>query len=79
VKDEWDGKSDEKKNSETYRQATEEYKELVETVATKNRILKDIIDHMRRIIWEINTMLMMRRSWIEIYRNLVYLQNQIQH
>lgn len=34
----------------------------LQQVILKNRHLKEIIDHLRRIIWEINTMLTMRRS-----------------
>ncbi|XP_025161233.1 mediator of RNA polymerase II transcription subunit 30 isoform X2 [Harpegnathos saltator] len=55
-------KSDEKKPSEAYRLVCEESKEVVEQVILKNRHLKEIIDHLRRIISEINTMLSMRRS-----------------
>lgn len=62
LKDEWDMKSEERKNSEAYRQASEECKDLMEQVAMKNKHLKEIVDHLRRIIWEINTMLAMRRS-----------------
>ncbi|XP_067011181.2 mediator of RNA polymerase II transcription subunit 30 [Anabrus simplex] len=62
LKEEWDMKSDEKKTSESYRGACDENKEIMEQVILKNRHLKEIIDHMRRIIWEINTMLTMRRS-----------------
>lgn len=61
-KDEIDPKHDEKKNSEGYRLACEECKEVMEQVILKNKQLKDVIDHLRRIIWEINTMLTMRRS-----------------
>lgn len=61
-KDELDIKSDEKKQSEAYRSVVEEHKELNEQVVLKNRQLKEVIDHLRRIIWEINTMLNMRRS-----------------
>ncbi|XP_044272476.1 mediator of RNA polymerase II transcription subunit 30 [Tribolium madens] len=61
-KDEHDPKHDEKKNSEAYRLACEECKEVMEQVILKNKQLKDVIDHLRRIIWEINTMLTMRRS-----------------
>jgi len=61
-KDEIDPKHDEKKNSEAYRLACEESKEVMEQVVLKNRQLKEVIDHLRRIIWEINTMLTMRRS-----------------
>ncbi|GLG95399.1 Mediator of RNA polymerase II transcription subunit 30 [Gryllus bimaculatus] len=62
LKEEWDMKSDEKKTSESYRLACDESKEIMEQVILKNRHLKEIIDHLRRIIWEINTMLTMRRS-----------------
>ncbi|CAD6234521.1 GSCOCG00001967001-RA-CDS [Cotesia congregata] len=62
LKEEWDMKSDEKKTSEPYRLACEERKELIDQVTAKNRHLKEIIDHLRRIISEINTMLHMRRS-----------------
>ncbi|XP_034186303.1 mediator of RNA polymerase II transcription subunit 30 [Osmia lignaria lignaria] len=62
LKEEWDMKSDEKKTSEAYRLACEESKEIIEQVVLKNRHLKEIIDHLRRIILEINTMLNMRRS-----------------
>lgn len=61
-KDEPDPKSDEKKTSEAYRSICEENKEIMEQVILKNRQLKEVIDHLRRIIWEINTMLAMRRS-----------------
>ncbi|KAG5312520.1 Mediator of RNA polymerase II transcription subunit 30 [Trachymyrmex zeteki] len=62
LKEEWDMKSDEKKTSETYRLSCEERKEVMEQVILKNRHIKEIIDHLRRIISEINTMLNMRRS-----------------
>nr|CAD7599899.1 unnamed protein product [Timema genevievae] len=62
LKEEWDMKSDEKKTSESYRLVCEENKEVMEQVVQKNKHLKEIIDHLRRIIWEINTMLTMRRS-----------------
>lgn len=57
-----DLKHDEKKNSEVYRLACEEHKEVMEQVVLKNMQLKEVIDHLRRIIGEINTMLSMRRS-----------------
>lgn len=62
LKEEWDMKSDEKKTSESYRLVCEENKEVMEQVILKNMHLKEIINHLRRIIWEINTMLTMRRS-----------------
>lgn len=62
LQEEWDMKSEERKTSETYRVASDEMKEVAEQLSNKNRHLKEIIDHLRRIIWEINTMLAMRRS-----------------
>lgn len=61
-KDELDPKHEEKKNSEAYRLACEESKEVMAQIILKNQQLKEIIDHIRRIIWEINTMLTMRKS-----------------
>ncbi|CAG9770848.1 unnamed protein product [Ceutorhynchus assimilis] len=61
-KDELDPKHEEKKNSEAYRLACEESKEVMEQVILKNKQLKEVIDHLRRIVWEINTMLTMRKS-----------------
>ena len=52
----------EKKRGESYRAALEEHNELVQQITIKNRHLKDIIDQMRNIIWEINTMLAMRTN-----------------
>merc|ERR1719369_1545284 len=64
VKDDIDsGRTElEKKRGDAYRAAFEEHNELVQQISMKNRHLKDIIDQMRNIIWEINTMLAMRRS-----------------
>ncbi|KAH8371428.1 hypothetical protein KR093_007490 [Drosophila rubida] len=45
-----------------YRKMLQENQELIETVKLKNRQLREIIDRTRIIIWEINTMLAMRRS-----------------
>ncbi|XP_017862011.1 PREDICTED: mediator of RNA polymerase II transcription subunit 30 [Drosophila arizonae] len=45
-----------------YRKVLQENQELIETVKLKNRQLREIIDRTRIIIWEINTMLAMRRS-----------------
>merc|ERR1719186_415977 len=52
----------EKKRGESYKGALEEHNELMQQITFKNRHLKDIIDQMRNIIWEINTMLAMRKS-----------------
>lgn len=62
LRDEWDQKADERKMSESYRMACEERREIMEQVLLKNKHLKEVIDSMRRIIWEINSMLCMRRS-----------------
>ena len=50
----------EKKRGEAYRQAFDENAELTQQLIAKNRRLKEIIDQMRVIIWEVNTMLAMR-------------------
>jgi len=52
----------ERKRGDTYKAASEEHNELMQQITFKNRHLKDIIDQMRNIIWEINTMLAMRKS-----------------
>eukprot|EP00092_Neocalanus_flemingeri_P107248 GFUD01137657.1.p1 GENE.GFUD01137657.1~~GFUD01137657.1.p1 ORF type:complete len:310 (+),score=106.24 GFUD01137657.1:86-931(+) len=64
LKDDMDtGKTElEKKRGESYKAALEEHNELMQQITFKNRHLKDIIDQMRNIIWEINTMLAMRKS-----------------
>ena len=51
----------EKKRGEAYKVALEEHNELMNQITLKNRHLKDVIDQMRNIIWEINTMLAIRR------------------
>ncbi|XP_060082873.1 mediator of RNA polymerase II transcription subunit 30-like [Ylistrum balloti] len=45
-----------------YRYVVDENREVIEQLQAKNRELKDIIDQMRVIIWEINTMLVMRKT-----------------
>lgn len=52
----------EKKRGEQYKQAVDEHNELVQQITFKNRHLKEIIDQMRNIVWEINTMLAMRTA-----------------
>ena len=49
-----------KRGSDAYRQALDENNELSQQLVLKNRQLKEIIDQIRNIIWEINTMLSMR-------------------
>ncbi|XP_050344030.1 mediator of RNA polymerase II transcription subunit 30 isoform X3 [Nymphalis io] len=63
IKDEADNKAlDERRNTESYRLALEENRELTEQAVLKNKQLKEIITNLRTIISEINVMLTMRRS-----------------
>ncbi|XP_055689616.1 mediator of RNA polymerase II transcription subunit 30 [Lutzomyia longipalpis] len=48
--------------SEEYQKALQDNRELLETVMLKNKQLREVIDRIRIIIWEINTMLSMRKS-----------------
>ncbi|KAF0291857.1 Mediator of RNA polymerase II transcription subunit 30 [Amphibalanus amphitrite] len=59
-KDEPDSKLEDKKQSELCRQATEEYNEMKEHVQLRSRYLKEVIDQLRNIVWDVNTMLAMR-------------------
>ena len=52
----------EKRRGDAYRVALEEHNELVNQLVLKNKHLKEIIDQMRNLIWEINTMLAMREG-----------------
>ena len=52
----------EKKRGDSHRAALEEHTELVNQLVLKNKHLKEIIDQMRNLIWEINTMLAMREG-----------------
>lgn len=61
LKDEPDHKLD-PAPSEEYKKHLQENRELTEAVMMKNKQLREIIDRIRIIIWEINTMLSMRRS-----------------
>eukprot|EP00093_Oithona_nana_P009142 09142.XXX_280148_281420_1 [CDS] Oithona nana genome sequencing. len=59
-KDDCEEKSLEKRKGEPYRRALEEHTELSQELLAKNKHIKEIIDQMRNIVWEINTMLSMR-------------------
>lgn len=61
MKDEMDTKQEDRKVTEKLRYFNEEHKELVEQVRRKNKQLKEVIDALRNIMWEINTMLAMRK------------------
>lgn len=49
-------------HSEEYQRTLVENRELNEVLAQKNLQLKEIIDNMRNIIWEINSMMAARKS-----------------
>ena len=49
-------------HSEEYQRALVENRELTEVLSQKNLQLKEIIDNMRNIIWEINSMMAARKS-----------------
>jgi len=53
---------DDKKNTEAYQQAHDEYREVMEQLLIRNRHLRDTVDHLRQIIWDVNTMLAMRKE-----------------
>jgi mediator of RNA polymerase II transcription subunit 30 len=57
-----DSKIPEPIQSEEYKKALIENRELNEILAVKNKQLREIIDRIRIIIWEINTMIAVRRS-----------------
>lgn len=61
IKDEMDSRQEDKKPTEAIKYLTEEHRELVEQVMLKNRQLKEVIDNLRTFIWDINTMLALRK------------------
>ncbi|XP_076051950.1 mediator of RNA polymerase II transcription subunit 30-like [Oratosquilla oratoria] len=61
-KDEVDNRPDQKKMSETYRRLADEARELREQLCLKARYVKEVIDQLRKIIWEVNTMLAVRSA-----------------
>lgn len=48
------------RSNDNLKYASEEHREVVEQIQSKNRQLKEIIDQLRTVTWEINTMLAMR-------------------
>ncbi|GFO16120.1 mediator of RNA polymerase ii transcription subunit 30 [Plakobranchus ocellatus] len=48
-------------NSDAFYYVQEQHREMVEQVRLKNQQLKEVIDSMRSIIWEVNTMMTMRK------------------
>lgn len=57
--------AEDKKPSEAARALFEERARLTEQVMLKNHQLKEVIDALRNIIWEINTMLAMRKRHLQ--------------
>lgn len=47
--------------SDAYYYVQEQHRDMMEQVRMKNQQLKEVIDNMRSIIWEINTMITMRK------------------
>ncbi|XP_055871937.1 mediator of RNA polymerase II transcription subunit 30-like isoform X2 [Biomphalaria glabrata] len=48
--------------SEVYLYVSEQHRDMLEQIHWKNQQLKEVIDSMRSIIWEINTMITMRKT-----------------
>lgn len=61
LKDEVDSRPEERKHTEVMKYVSEEHREIAELVIQRSRHLKEIIDHLRNIIWEMTTMLATRR------------------
>ncbi|XP_068239057.1 mediator of RNA polymerase II transcription subunit 30-like [Palaemon carinicauda] len=61
-KDEGDNRTDQKKISDNYRPLVEEARDLREQLYQKARYMKEIIEQLRKIIWEVNTMLAMSNT-----------------
>lgn len=61
-KDDGDSRADHKKIGDNYRYLVEESRELKEQLYLKARYMKEIIDQLRKIIWEVNTMLAMSNT-----------------
>ncbi|GAB6032195.1 Mediator of RNA polymerase II transcription subunit 30, variant 2 [Chamberlinius hualienensis] len=61
IKDEVDARPEERKLTEMMKYVSEEHREIAEQVIQRSKHLKEIIDHLRNIIWEMTTMLATRR------------------
>lgn len=61
-KEEGDSRSDQKKIGDNYRPLVEEARDLREQLYQKARYMKEIIEQLRKIIWEVNTMLAMSNT-----------------
>lgn len=49
-------------STDTYQHVSEEHKQMVEQIRQRNQQIKEIIDKIRTIMWEINTMIVMRKT-----------------
>ncbi|KAF2363830.1 Mediator complex subunit Med30 metazoa [Trinorchestia longiramus] len=61
-RDDVESRPDLKKKSDSYRHHAEEVQDLKEQLCMRSRYLKDIIDELRKIIWQINAMLATRAT-----------------
>ncbi|GFV08254.1 mediator of RNA polymerase II transcription subunit 30 [Trichonephila clavipes] len=61
LKDEADSRQDDRKPTDAVRTSSAEYTHLKERTFIRNKHLKEIIDNLRSFIWDINTMLAMRK------------------
>ncbi|GIY70060.1 mediator of RNA polymerase II transcription subunit 30 [Caerostris extrusa] len=61
LKDEVDSRQDDRKPADAVRTSSAEYNHLKERTFMRNKHLKEIIDNLRSFIWDINTMLAMRK------------------
>ncbi|WAR17293.1 MED30-like protein [Mya arenaria] len=49
-------------NTDAFKLASDEHGQLIEQIQLKNHEMKEVIDKIRTIIWEINTMIVMRKT-----------------
>lgn len=62
MRDDVDSKQQiEEKKTSDFKHLSEEHQELIEQLRLKNQQIKEVIDNLRSIVWEINTMLAMRK------------------
>lgn len=62
IEEDGEVKGQQPKVTEALKYFSEEHRDAVEQLQLRNRQLKTVIDNLRLIIWEINTMMSMRRS-----------------
>lgn len=49
-------------NTDAYKHVSEDHQQIVEQIRQRNQQIKEIIDKIRTIMWEINTMIVMRKT-----------------